>query len=146
MQNQLVLLGGGVDARDAIAHDHPSDDLLSEEVSDLDDGVLLAGDHVDGKVSVDGSHLVQVALGHADDHVVDVRADGTDGGELLANAEPLLHTQLVLADHLKVELLLELSGQHTAWALDANLTVLDGDLNCDEEKRSLVFRYRKNVK
>lgn len=134
MKDQLVLLGGGVDARDALTHDHPSDDLLSEEVSDLHDGVLLAGDHVDGKMSVNSSHLVQVALGHADDHVVNVGADGTDGGELLANAEPLLHTQLVLADHLKVELLLKLSGQHTAWAFDSNLTVLDGDLNCNKEK------------
>ena len=45
---------------------------------------------VDGEVSVDGPHLVLVALGHALDQVLDVRADRADGGQLLPQAEPLL--------------------------------------------------------
>ena len=135
LQDQFVLLRGRVDAGDAVRHDHSSDDLLAEKVSNLHDSVVLAGHNVDGKVSVDGTHLVQVALGDADNHVLNVRAHGADGGELFADAEPLLHANLLLADHLNVKLLLELSGQHATRALDAHLAVLHRDLDCTERIR-----------
>ena len=42
--------------------------------------------HVDWKMSVDVSHLVLVALCHADDHVVDDGADCAEGCGALAAA------------------------------------------------------------
>ena len=47
-------------------------------------GILLNVD-VDGKVSVDVTHLVQEALGDTDDHVVDDRTDSTEGSDTLAD-------------------------------------------------------------
>ena len=48
--------------------------------------VVLLNVDVDGKVSVDVSHLVLVALRYTDDQVVDVGADGSEGGDVLAGA------------------------------------------------------------
>jgi hypothetical protein len=48
-------------------------------------GVLL-NVHVDGKVSVDVTHLVLEALGDTDDEVVDDGADGAEGSDTLARA------------------------------------------------------------
>ena len=47
--------------------------------------VLLNVD-VDGEMGVDVSHLVLVALGHADDEVVDESTDGTQRSDILALA------------------------------------------------------------
>lgn len=47
-------------------------------------GVLLNVD-VDGKVSVDVTHLVQEALGDTDDQVVDDRTDSTEGSDTLTD-------------------------------------------------------------
>lgn len=58
----------------------PAHSLLSQEVPNLNNATR--GRHVDGEVSVNEAHLVQVALGNPRDHVVDVRANGADGGEL----------------------------------------------------------------
>jgi hypothetical protein len=71
-------------------HDDLAHDLLADEVADLDLvqarlRVLLHVD-VDGEMGVDVAHLVLEALGHADDHVVDQRADGAEGGDVLARA------------------------------------------------------------
>ena len=46
---------------------------------------------VDGEVSVDGPHLVLVTVGHTLDQVLDVRADGAHGCQLLLAAEPFLN-------------------------------------------------------
>lgn len=48
-------------------------------------GVLGQVD-VDGEMGVDVAHLVLEALCDADDQVVDKGADGTEGGDVLANA------------------------------------------------------------
>merc|ERR1719166_827612 len=42
--------------------------------------------------------ILEVALGDSDDHVGDVRADGSDGGQLLAEAEPLFDLQGLLVN------------------------------------------------
>jgi len=48
--------------------------------------VILLNIDVDGKVSVDISHLVLVALSHTDDQVVDERLDSSEGGDVLSRA------------------------------------------------------------
>jgi len=58
---------------------------LTYQSSGLRDGT------VDGEMGVDGAHLVLVALRHALDQVLDVRADGADGGQFLLAAEPFLN-------------------------------------------------------
>lgn len=63
LEDQLVLLLGRVDDGDAGRHQHLANVLLAEEVADLDDGVVLGGDAVDGEMGVHGAHLVLEALG-----------------------------------------------------------------------------------
>ena len=43
-------------------HAHLAHELLSKEVSDLDEGAALRDGAVDGEMGVDGAHLVLVAL------------------------------------------------------------------------------------
>merc|ERR1712012_198041 len=46
---------------------------------------------VDGEMRVDSPHLVKVAQGEALEHVLDVAADGSHGGDLLLLAKPFPH-------------------------------------------------------
>jgi len=92
LENELILLCGTVDTRDARLHLYSADILLAQEVTDLDHRVGHTGGHVDGKVGVNCSHLILVSFGYADDHVLDVRTDRPNGGQLFAIAEPLLHS------------------------------------------------------
>uniref|UniRef100_A0A182KID9 Secreted protein n=1 Tax=Anopheles christyi TaxID=43041 RepID=A0A182KID9_9DIPT len=77
-----------------------ADVLLAEEVTDLHQRVVLTDHTVDREMSMYGTHLVLESLGDTLDHVLDVRADGTDGGQFLLGTEPLLHRYL-LAVHLE---------------------------------------------
>lgn len=105
---QLILDVLGCLDVDALVHDDPADELLAQEVPvtscqqsppgipcvqsspDLDlvqTGLLVLVDvDVDGEMCVDVAHLVLVALGDADDHVVDDAADGAEGSDGLARA------------------------------------------------------------
>lgn len=47
--------------------------------------IVLLDVDVDGKMGVDVAHLVLEALGDTDDQVVDDGADGTEGGDALAD-------------------------------------------------------------
>ena len=47
--------------------------------------VLLEID-VDGEMGVDISHLVQVSLGDANDHVVDQRSDSAEGSDVFSDS------------------------------------------------------------
>lgn len=51
---------------------------------------------VDWEMCVDVAHLVLVALGDTDDHVVDDGADGAEGSDILARAVVELDVDLVL--------------------------------------------------
>ena len=62
LENELVLLGCRVDARNSLHHLDLTDELLAKEVSDLDHRILLAGNAVDGEVSVYSSHFVFESL------------------------------------------------------------------------------------
>ena len=86
---------------------------------------------------VDESHLVKEAAGDTDDHVVDVRADGTDASELGTLGEPKINADL-LADLLQVHVdVLEVAGELTTGSLDGDATGLDLDIDCSLVRRGL---------
>ena len=70
---------------------HLPDELLAQEIPDLDQSSSLTDGAVDGEMSIDRPHLVQVALGHAVDHVLDVRAHRPHGCQFLLATEPFLN-------------------------------------------------------
>lgn len=102
--------------------------LIVRKWTNLNQGVLFLESDVDGEMGVNGAHLVAVALGDTGDQVLDVRAHGADGGELLADTEPLADAQLVLTDavHLDREVT-EIPLQHTSGSLHVNHAVLHGE-------------------
>lgn len=75
----LVLDIVGSDVGDAVQKGDTSHLLLTQEVADLNDvlAVVLDAGHVDRKVGIAEAHLVLEALGDTNDHVLDVRADGS---------------------------------------------------------------------
>ena len=91
--------------------------------------VLLEVD-VDGEMGVDVAHLVEEALGDADDHVVDEGADGAEGCDVLARAMVELDLDEILlgvgeGDCEMAQVLSELAAR----ALDGDLAGLDVDLD-----------------
>lgn len=123
----LILDVSRSDILDALGDYDLADALLSKEVADLD-GVAGEGD-VDGEMRVDEAHLVEEAAGDADDHVVDVRADGADAGELGTLGEPKVDADL-LADLLEVHVdVLEVASEFTAGSLDGDAPSLDLDID-----------------
>lgn len=120
---------------DTVGHGDATDDLLAQEVSDLNlhaaGFVVLLEVDVDGEMGVDVAHLVLVALGDTDDHVVDESADGTESGDVLAGTVVHLNGDDVLLgvrerDGQVREILLE----DTTGASDGDLSGLDVDLDC----------------
>jgi hypothetical protein len=95
--------------------------MLTQEVSDFYILSVVDDVDVDGKVSIDKSHLVLVANGNALDHILDVGAHGSDGGQVFSVSVVHNSSDLVLFwtrefDIHVVERLLQL----TTWALDFN--------------------------
>lgn len=80
----LVLLVGGDLGGAALVDGDLSDLLLSQEVSDLDNGTVLDEVDVDGEMGVDVSHLVLETSGDTDDHVVDEGLDGSQSSDVLS--------------------------------------------------------------
>jgi hypothetical protein len=76
-------------------HSNATNEFFAQEVADFDQGASFRNGAVDGEVSVDGAHLVLVAVGDALDQVLDVRADGANGGKLLLLAKPFLNLKKV---------------------------------------------------
>lgn len=64
LKDQLILLLGRVDDGYTRCHMDLADVLLAQEVTDLDDRVVLGGDAVDGEMGIYGAHLVLETLGH----------------------------------------------------------------------------------
>ena len=62
MEDELIFLSSGVDTCNTLHHLNFPDELLTQKVSDLNNSVLLRGDTVDGKVSIDSTHLVLKTL------------------------------------------------------------------------------------
>ncbi len=130
----LVLDIGSTEVGNALEERNATDLLLAQEVSDLNDitAGLLDASHVNGEVSIAESHLVLEALDDASDHVLDVRADGTDGSDGLAVAEPEVDLDLAtVLDDLDIEgHVLEGASQLAAGASDGDLSGLLGHSDC----------------
>jgi hypothetical protein len=145
-KDQLILLVLRDLSLDTGLHHDIPDDLLADEVTDLDLpvaslGVLVQVD-VDGKMGVDVAHLVLEPLGHASDEVVDDGPDGTEGGNVLADAMVDLDANQVLlggreADGDVAQVLDELA----AGALDRNEPRLNRDLDCRRSNGSATSHF-----
>lgn len=130
---------------DTVGHDDAADELLAQEVSDLNlhaaSLVVLLDVDVDGEMGVDVAHLVLVALGDTNDHVVDDGADGAESGDVLAGTVVHLNVDDVLlgvreADSQVLERLLE----GTTGASDGDISGLDLDLDCaGSQSKALSF-------
>lgn len=73
------------------------------------------------------------------DHVLDVTADGADGGQLLLGSEPLLHLQGALVGHVHVQSqVLEAALQGAAGAGDGHHTGLHRGLDILRDLHALV--------
>lgn len=70
--------------------------LFSKKVTDLNGLVSVGDGGIDGKVSVDESHLVTVALGNPSDEVLYMAEGSSDGGTGLARPKPCVDLQLPL--------------------------------------------------
>ena len=93
--------------------------------------VVLLDVDVDGKVSVDVSHLVLVALRYADDQVVDVGTDGSEGGDVLAGAVVDLDVDDILLGLGEVDSqVAQVLGKLASGTLDGDIPRLDVDLDC----------------
>lgn len=120
---------------DTVGHGDTANDLLAQEVSDLNlhavGLVVLLDVDVDGEMGVDVAHLVLVALGDTNDHVVDESADGAESGDVLAGTVVHLNGDDVLlgvreGDRQVLERLLE----GTTGASDGDISGLDVDRDC----------------
>jgi hypothetical protein len=111
-QLELILDVGGGDDLNTRLGDDAANDLLAKEVTvlithmisdlfqkikirdlyipdlNLEDTSLavLLNVHVDGKMGVDVTHLVQESAGNTDDQIVDEGTDSAEGSNTLANA------------------------------------------------------------
>lgn len=103
-------------------------------------GVLVDVD-IDGKVCVDVSHLVLEALGDANNQVVDDGADGTEGGDVLADTVVDVDGNDVLlglgeADGNVRQVLYQLA----TGALNGDLASLDVHLDCSQTNFPSAYR------
>lgn len=65
-----------------------TNNLLAEEVANLDRVGLVVDDDVDGEMGVDQSHLVCETVLDTLDHVLELRSDGAQAGDVLAATVP----------------------------------------------------------
>jgi len=146
-QDDLILLLLRTINSDARKHLHNTDELLAKEVVDLDLLLVLADTAVDGEVSVNETHLVLVALGDTDDHVLHVTGNSADAGNSLASSEPHLeHNVLVLValdGHVEVADVTEVTGELTTGTL--HLDDLGVDLNGDVLRDSNLLDKMENL-
>lgn len=136
----LVLGSSTALVTDSVQKLDATDTLLSKEITNLH--ILTSQGNVDGEMGVHESHLVEESLRDTDEHVLNVRANGTDASELLTGGEPKidadalgLNTFLIGGSedtqvHVNV---LEVTGKFTTWSLDVDNAGLDGDFNCWRE-------------
>lgn len=102
-------------------------------------GVLVQVD-VDGEMGIDVAHLVLEALGDTNDEVVDDGADGTESGNVLADAVVDLDADNVLLGGREVNGdVAQVLGELAAGALDRDEPRLDRDLDCWADKTSATL-------
>ena len=129
LEDDLVLLGIGLDDSHSLEHVDVTHSLLTEEVTNLDLLSVLVDGDVDGEVSVHESHLVAVTTGNSGDHVADVGADGADHSDVLVETEPHVNDNL-LSLLLNIHKLVgEITAEDTTGSLHDNASVLDVNLD-----------------
>jgi hypothetical protein len=62
LEDQLIFLGWRVDNSDPLHHLYFPDELFTQEVTDLNDGVVLRCDTINGEMGIDCSHFVLKSL------------------------------------------------------------------------------------
>merc|ERR1711934_977559 len=86
--------------------------------------------HVDWEMRVDGSHLVPESAGDADGHVVDVAADGSEGGFLSHGCPPFGDSARLSAGLLELDLqVAKVSAKSTSWSGDGDLLAFNDELD-----------------
>jgi len=128
-KNDLILnLLGAVDGN-AREHLNNTDELLAKEVVDADLLPVITDTTVDGEVSVYEAHLVLVALGDTDDHVLEVTGDSADASDSLTGSEPHLKNDVLvlvtLDGDIKVANVTEVAHKNTARTLDSHELAVD---------------------
>lgn len=120
---------------------------FSQEVPNLH-GVSRNG-NVNGEVTVDESHLVCETTCHADDHVFNVRANGSDACKLLAAGKPQVDLHISLFDGLCAFLqffhlgdssafhhnMFEVALQGAERPGNLDLSGIDFDLDCEKTRQ-----------
>lgn len=109
--------------------------------------IVLLNVDVDGEVGIDVTQLVLVALGHADDEVVDDGADGAEGGDVLAGAVVDLDPDDVLLDDREADgNVAQVLAELAARALDRDQPRLDRDLDCKSRTLKSAFYARRSAR
>jgi hypothetical protein len=94
-ENEFILDINGESDGDSGNHVNVLDLLTSEEVLDINARSILGDGAVNGEMSMDGSHLVHVAFGDTDAHVLNVGLESVDGTSLLVTTEPHADSEVV---------------------------------------------------
>ena len=126
--------------RDTLTHLDVENNLLAQEIANLDSVTLTVDNHVNGEMGIHVAHLVLEALGNTGDHVVDDRADGADGGNVLASTVVDDEAKLVLTIELDLNVqVTEVLVKLTTGALDVDNARLDVDSNTLRDSKFVVL-------
>ena len=68
-----------------------TDEFFTKEISDLNSGSVVRDSAIDGKVSIDSSHLVFIAPHYTSNGILNDRANCSHGSEFLSFAEMLFN-------------------------------------------------------
>jgi len=138
LNQDLILHGLGLDGLGGADHVDDTDDLLAEKVLDFD--TLSTVNDVAGnrEMRVHQSHVVTVFLRDTHNHVVHMRADRSQGGDLLGETEEEGDFELLATIDLgdRDREVVEVTGESALLSLDDDLsgfhrnlhTLRDGDL------------------
>lgn len=86
-------------------------------------------------MSVDVSHLVLVALGDANNHVVDDGTDSTERGDGLARSMVQLDVDEIFPRVVEVHgQMTQVLDQFSSRTLDGHIARLDGNLDCRDSR------------
>ena len=135
----LVFLDG-----DSFSHRDATDALLSQEITDLENGGTL-DNAVNGEMRVDGTNFVLESFGNSRNHILDVGSDGAKSRKFLLVSEPHVDAKLfALVDlsHLDTSVL-EGTLERASLSLDGDFTRIDGKSNCIWMVCLCVMMYRE---
>lgn len=129
--DQLIFQRCWIHASNSWLHPNSSDVLFTKKVPDLDHLIVLVSGTIDGEMSIYWSHPILEPFSDPFEHVLNMGANSSNGGQFFACAEPFLYEELLLANHLEIQLrLIEVSNQCPTRSTNDDLSVLyfDGDI------------------